>query len=161
MPLLRTINTMCTRALLAVSGLLLTCMMLLACANMVLRAFGRPVQGTYELLGYLGAVTIAFGLAATQRQKGHIALTVLTDLFPAALRRGVTMVSSLAACVFFALIAWRTTRFALNMISIGEYSETLRIPYYPFPLAVALGCALLALTLFIDFLDALAPEAKS
>lgn len=158
---LQTINTYLSRLLLAVSGLLLTGMMLLACSNMLLRAFGEPIQGTYELLGYMGAVTIAFGLAATQRQKGHIALTVLTDLFPARLQRQVDMLSSLAACVFFALIAWRTSRFALNMIAMGEYSETLRIPYYPFPLAVALGCALLALTLFIDFLEALLPGGKS
>jgi TRAP-type C4-dicarboxylate transport system permease small subunit len=159
MQLLKNINDVISRALLVLSGIMLTAMMLLACSNMLLRTLGRPVQGTYELMGYFGAVTIAFGLASTQKMKGHIALTVLAGVFSRRIEKFVDSLSSLAACAFFGLIAWRTTRFALNMIAMGEFSETLRLPYYPFILAVALGCALLALTLFIDFLEALEPEA--
>jgi TRAP-type C4-dicarboxylate transport system permease small subunit len=158
MQLLKRINNALSRLLLVISGLLLTAMMLLACSNMVLRAFGHPVQGTYELMGFFGAVTIAFGLASTQKQKGHIALTVLAGVFPKRIERAIDMLSSLATCAFFGLIAWRTAKYALNLAAMGEYSETLRVPYYPFPMAVAAGCALLALTLFIDFLEVLAPE---
>jgi hypothetical protein len=44
---------------------------------------------------------------------------------------------------------------------MGEYSETLRIPYYPFAYAVAAGCFLLALTLLLDFLEVLLGKEKA
>jgi hypothetical protein len=46
----------------------------------------------------------------------------------------------------------------LTLKSVGELSETLKIIYYPFTLAVALGCLILALALFTDFLKALLPS---
>lgn len=160
MRLLKILNSALSRALLMLSGLLLTAMMLLAGSNMVLRAFGKPVQGTYELLGFMGAAVIAFGLAATQEKKGHIALTILAGMFPKHVERFIDMLSSLACSIFFALIAWRTARYALSLMASGEFSETLRAPYYPFTMAVAAGCGLLALTLFIDFVEASRPGAR-
>ncbi len=44
---------------------------------------------------------------------------------------------------------------------VGELSETLRIIYYPFTMAVALGCLILCLALFTDFQKPVSPKEKS
>jgi len=49
----------------------------------------------------------------------------------------------------------------LTLKNAGELSETLRIIYYPFVFAVALGCFLLSLALFTDFLKAILPQKES
>ncbi len=145
------------RALMALAGAALVGMAILACANMVLRAFGAPIKGSYELMGFVGALAIAFGLAQTQMTRGHIALTILAGKFPRRVERGVDFVVNLCCAAFFGLAAWRTADWALGLAESGELSETLRIPYHPFPLALALGVGAMALALLCDALASLAP----
>ena len=42
----------------------------------------------------------------------------------------------------------------------GEVTETLRIIYYPFTYAVALGCFVLALVMLTDLLKSLIPKKE-
>ena len=56
--------------------------MLLTCADVVMRLFGRPIPGTYELVGYFGSVIISFGMARTSIERGHIAVNLLVDRLP-------------------------------------------------------------------------------
>ncbi len=163
---LRATSRYCNLLLLWTGGIVLLGMMLLACANMLFRATWEPIKGSYELMGFFGALVAGFSLGNTQDHKGHIALTVLAGLFPKRVERAVDAITSLGCAVFFGLIAWRTGVWACSLIRTGELSETLHMPYYPFPFAVALGILALAVTLLCDALDALlamkhpAPSAK-
>ncbi len=147
MRLLNRFNTAVSNLLLILAGVLLTAMMALACANMVLRFLGSPILGAYELMGFMGAMVTALALAGTQLKGGHIALTIMAGVLPRGMERAIDAASSLACAGFFALVAWRTTAWGQTLIATGELSETLRIPYHPFVFTVALGCAMLALTL--------------
>lgn len=129
-------------------------MMLLACVNMVTRAVWVPVKGSYEIVGFLGALVASFGLGHTQEHKGHIALTILAGMFRPRTEKLVDVFANLICAVFFALAAWRTAVWAWSLVETGELSETLHIAYYPFPFAVAIGVALLALALMCDAIEA-------
>jgi TRAP-type C4-dicarboxylate transport system permease small subunit len=156
MRLLKSAAAAAANVLMVVAGLSLVAMLVLACANMVLRLFGYPILGTYELMGFLGALVTGFALAATQLKGGHIALTVLAGALPKALERAVDAASSLACAAFFFLVAWRTAAWAGTLTRMGELSETLRIPFQPFVYALALGCAVLGLALLADAAAAMA-----
>ena len=56
-----------------VAGVSILVMMLLTCADVVLRFFRHPIPGTYEIVGLMGTVGVAFALAYTTAQQGHIA----------------------------------------------------------------------------------------
>ncbi|PKL15498.1 MAG: C4-dicarboxylate ABC transporter permease, partial [Spirochaetae bacterium HGW-Spirochaetae-5] len=49
-------------------------MMLLSVADVVLRLFGKPIPGAYELVGVLGTIVVSFALGFTSLEKGHIAV---------------------------------------------------------------------------------------
>ncbi len=140
------------KALTLFAGLMLVSMMLLACANMVSRAVWLPIQGTFELMGFFGAVTTAFALAFAQLNKSHISVGILMKYLPKAVRRILDALTSLASCAFFALIGTETSKWANYLVSTGELSETLRIAYHPFVFATATGCLLMAFVLFVDTL---------
>ena len=53
----------------ALAGVAVIALMLLASGNVIMRMFGKPFSGTYELVGFLGALVIAFALGETQRRK--------------------------------------------------------------------------------------------
>lgn len=150
MTLVQRILDYLSNALLALSGVALMAMMALACANMVMGGLGRPIKGTVELIEFFGALTVAFALAATQRKKGHIALTILAGAMPKGVERTIDFLSTAASCLLFSLIGWRLVSMALDKMASGLLSETLRFPFYPVILAVALGVFLMALILAAD-----------
>jgi len=126
-------------------------MVLLACSNMVLRAVWVPVKGTFELMGFSGALAAAFALAATQRGKGHITVTLLKGYLPEWLEKTLVLFSFVLSGSFFWLVSWHCGQRALGIWRLGELSETLQLVYYPVVFAVALGFVALALALVTDF----------
>jgi len=122
-----------------------------AVANMVLRPFGHPIQGSFELMGFGAASVAALGLANSQEKKVHICVDILFVKFPPTLKRILASLGNILCSIFFGMAAWRITLLAIRLWRSGEVSETLRIPFYPFTAIVALGFWALSFTLLIDF----------
>jgi TRAP-type C4-dicarboxylate transport system permease small subunit len=133
-------------------GVALLLMIGIACANMLLRPLGAPLKGAYELVGFFGALTIAFALGYAQITGSHIAVDILTTHYSKKMQRMTSAISSFLCMIFFVLVSWQTAVFATTIWKRGETSETLRIIYYPFIYLVSICCGLLALVLLIDFL---------
>jgi TRAP-type C4-dicarboxylate transport system permease small subunit len=140
------------RVLIWIAGCFLAAMIVLTCANIVLRLVWGPVRGTYELMGYFGAVMMAFTLGYTQIRRGHIAVDILVGGFSKKTRRILNGVNCFTCMIFFALVAWQISKYATTLWKTGEVTETLRIIYYPFTYSVALGCAALSLVFLTEFL---------
>ena len=149
-----------SRILLWVAGLMLAAMILLTCANIFLRTIWFPVRGTFELMGYGGAVVTAFALAYTQIHRGHIAVDILVLGFSKRVRRVLNAVNRLILMAFFAVVTWQMAKYAKTLLKSGELTETLQIVYYPFTYAVALGCLVLALVFLTDFFRSLFHREK-
>ena len=133
------------RMLLIAAGICLIAMIALTSANIVLRLLWVPVRGTYELMGFFGALVTSFALGYTQLQKGHIAVDILINSFPRRTKRILEAINGIAIMVFFSVMAWQISRKAWVLHTTGEVTETLRIIYYPFTYGVALGCGFLAM----------------
>ena len=146
------VTRLLNQGLLWIAGCLLGGMILLTCANVLLRLVWVPVAGTFELMGYFGAVLTAFALGYTQIRRGHIAVDIVVLGFSKGAQRVLNSVNSLICMAFFAVVAWQIARYATTLLTTGEVTETLRIIYYPFTYCVALGCATLSLVFLTDFL---------
>jgi TRAP-type C4-dicarboxylate transport system permease small subunit len=146
------ISQFLNRVLVLFGGVFLVGMILLTCGNIISRAVWIPIRGTFELMGFFGAVVTAFALGYTQIKKGHIAVDVLVSTFSKPTKKLVQTINLAAGTFFFAIAAWQITVKATTLMRTGEITETLRIIYYPFTYAVALGCLFLALVLLIDLI---------
>lgn len=152
MNLLDRISKLLNKILLWIAGLFLTAMIVITCANIVLRIIWAPVEGTFELMGYFGALATALALGYTQMQRGHIAVDILVQRFSAKTQRTLNGVNYIISTLFFIIAGWQLTRWAMVLKEEGELSETLWIIFYPFVIGVAFGCFVLALTFLIDLL---------
>ncbi|GAK57323.1 tripartite ATP-independent periplasmic transporter, DctQ component family protein [Candidatus Vecturithrix granuli] len=126
-----------------IGGVFLVAMVLLTCANIVLRMVWLPVQGTVELMGFFGAIVTACALGYTQIKRGHIAVDVLINTFSRSTRNILQTINNLLCLSFFGLVAWQLLKKAEILRQSGEVTETLRIIYYPFMYVVAVGCVAL------------------
>ena len=144
-----------------VSGAAIVIMMLLTCADVVLRLFRHPIPGSYEIVGFLGTVVVSFSLAFTSLEKGHIAVEFLIQRLPRRVQAGVETVTSMVGALLFGLITWQSLIYAGDMRQNGEVSLTLGMPFYPFIYGIAAGAALLSLLLFTESLHLGSRTVKS
>lgn len=157
MKFLEKINTGANRLFVFIGGLFLVGMMVLTCANIFLRTVWTPIPGTFELMGFFGAVTAAMSLGYTQLKKGHIAVDVMVNSFSDSTKKVLRFINDVICIVFFMALSWQIAQKATVLMKTGEVTETLRIVYYPFTYAVAIGCAFIAFVFFVDFVRILLP----
>ncbi|RLB43390.1 MAG: TRAP transporter small permease [Deltaproteobacteria bacterium] len=160
MELLNKINRVINEVFMCVAGIVLAAMIILTCANIFCRLVWLPIRGTFELMGYFGAVITAFALGYTQIKKGHIAVDIVILGFSPRLRSLLNGINSAICLAFFVIVGWQIWRYATNLWRTGEVTETLRIIYYPFTYAVALGCFALAFVFLVEFLNSLVGQKE-
>lgn len=152
MAVLDKISHFLNQALLWIAGLFLLAMIAITGANIVIRLFWLPIRGTFELMGYFGAVVTAFALGYTQIKRGHIAVDIVVLRFSEKIQKILHGVNHLICMVFFCIVTWQVFKYATTLRETGEVTETLQIIYYPFTYAVALGCLILAFTFLVELL---------
>ena len=147
-----------------IAGVAIVSMMLLTCADVLLRlvvtayhkyqigllAPFKPIPGTYELVCFMGSVAVAFAMAHTSVEKGHVAVSLLVRLMPTKLQAILGIITTLFGLTFFALLSWRSVLYANHMREIGEVSLTLQLPFYPFVYGIAFASAAVCLVLIVD-----------
>jgi TRAP-type C4-dicarboxylate transport system permease small subunit len=139
--------------MLYLAGLALVVLVALICSNIFLRAVWVPIKGTFELVGFLGALVTAFALGFTQMERGHIAVDILVSRFPEKLKRVITVVNAVVCIFVFSIAGFQTMKWGAILKNSGEVTETLRVIFYPFVYCVAIGCFVLSLVLAVDMLD--------
>jgi TRAP-type C4-dicarboxylate transport system permease small subunit len=146
---IRIINSIC-QWICWVPAFSLAGMMLLTSSDVVLRYFGHPIKGAYDIVGLLGAVVIALPIAYTQILGRHVAMEFMSS-------RGSKLVQTITnsfVCLIsigaYALIAWQCSLLGAKLWRIGAVSNTVEIPLFPFAYVIAFGCALNCFALLID-----------
>jgi TRAP-type C4-dicarboxylate transport system permease small subunit len=142
------------------AGCALMGMVLLTCADVVGGLFNRPVLGSEEIVGLMGAVVLAFGLPLTHREKGHIGVDLLYRLFPDKMKRVVDIGISLVTCVFFGLVAWQSYLYAAEMKKVGLVSPTIQFPVHYVIYGVFIGSLILAIIIFVELIEGLKGETN-
>jgi len=153
---LEQINVFLNKILMIIGSVAVLSLMSLATGNVVLRFFfSSPYRGAYEVVGFLGAIVIAFALGYTQKRKDHIVVDILTERFPKRINRILDAINYFLTTIFFAIVSWQIFVWGIKIAKSGEVSETIKIIFHPFVYCVAAGFLVFSLTLLIDFLKSL------
>jgi TRAP-type C4-dicarboxylate transport system permease small subunit len=152
MELLDKISRVLNEIFVWIAGFFLVAMILLTSLNIFLRLVWMPVKGTFELMGFFGAIVTALALGYTQIKRGHIGIDILVNKFSAKAQRILNGANYFICMIFFSLAGWQVAKWGTTLWQTGEITETLRIIFYPFTYGVALGCIILSFVLFVDLL---------
>jgi TRAP-type C4-dicarboxylate transport system permease small subunit len=155
MDILEKISNLLAKGLYRIAGGAIMVMMVLTCADVVLRYLRRPIPGTYELVCFLGAMAVSFAMAHTSVERGHVAVSLVVRLLPQKVQGLLDSITGTFGIILFALIAWRSTLYANVLRESGEVSLTLQLPFYPFVHGVAISAGAVCLVLLADVLRSL------
>jgi TRAP-type C4-dicarboxylate transport system permease small subunit len=89
-----------------VGGVVLSLMMLITVADVILRFFGKPITGTYELVFLAGAVVIGCAIPQTSWQGGHVNVDFVLEYLPRMVKKIVMVLTRLMGITFFFFLGW-------------------------------------------------------
>lgn len=133
-----------------VAGGVLAFMMLVTLADILMRAFGKPIVGGIELICFSGAVVVGFALPYSSYKKAHIYVDFLLEKLSPGSRATLQAITKSVGILLFLFIGYNFIIYGLDLIKTGEVSAGLRLPYYPITFGLAVSCFLESLTLFCD-----------
>jgi TRAP-type C4-dicarboxylate transport system permease small subunit len=96
-----------------------------------------PIPGGIEMVGFLGVIITAFGMAYTQAEHGNIQVEFFVTRLPKRIGAVCAVFIALLGFILFALLAWQSVKYGISLQQSGEVSMTSRIPFYPFVYSIA------------------------
>jgi len=133
-----------------IAGIALTFMMFLTVADVLLRAGGHPIIGTYEIVALSLALVIGFAIPQVSLDKGHVYMEFLLERFSKRGKNVMNTFTRVLCLILFAFIGYNLFNVGAGFHASGEVSATIKIPFYHIAYGVAVCCLLECWVFILD-----------
>jgi TRAP-type C4-dicarboxylate transport system permease small subunit len=130
----------CKVVLNAIASAALTFMMFLTVVDIIMRAFGHPLVGTYEIVSLALALVIGFGIPRVSMDRGHVYMEILLEKLSIRNKAIMNTCTRIVCIILFALIAYNLFSIGSEFHASGEVSPTIKLPFFPVAYAVGVCC---------------------
>ena len=103
-------------------------MTFLTCADVVGRAFGHPIFGSVEIVGFMATLAVVMAMPYTHQVQGHIGVEILVRLLSDKTQTIIDICTGMISLILFAIVSWRMAVYARTMQDSGEVSMNLELP---------------------------------
>jgi TRAP-type C4-dicarboxylate transport system permease small subunit len=125
-----------------IAGIALTLMMCLTVADVLLRATGHPIIGTYEIVALSLAVVIGFGIPKVSLDKGHVYMEFLLEKLGPRGKDIMNTFTRVLVLILFIFIGYNLFNVGAEFRASGEVSPTIKLPFYPVAYGIGVCCFL-------------------
>ena len=123
-----------------IAGALLGLVTLMVFASALGRyLFGVPIPDAFDLSRLTLAVAVVWGFASLGFRGSHIKVDLLAQLLGPRVRRWMDLAAWSILWIFTALLVWKIGGRVLRQFPGGETTMDLRLPHWPFLLAILAG----------------------
>ncbi len=126
----------------SIAVIAVTLMMLLTVADVLLRAGGHPIIGTFEIVSLMLALVIGFGIPQVSLDRGHVSMDFLLEKLPGTARKALNTFTRVLCLMLFGFAGYNLFNVGARFHASGEVSPTIQIPFYPVAYGVAICCLL-------------------
>jgi len=133
-----------------IAGIAVTFMMLLTVTDVLLRAGGHPIIGTFEVVALSLALVIGFAIPQVSLDRGHVSMDFLLEKLTKRGKDVMNTFTRLLALIFFVFIGFNLFNVGARFHASGEVSPTIKLPFYPVAYGVAVCCLLECFVFIFD-----------
>ena len=126
-----------SRFLAVIAGITLVFVMLLTVLDVILRYFGYPIIGVYDLVALGGAIVVGFTMPLAAEKRIHVYMEMAFQGHSRTVKQILNLLTRLIVFGISFVVAWNLIRLGIDFRRTGEVSLTIRIIYYP--IAIGLG----------------------
>jgi TRAP-type C4-dicarboxylate transport system permease small subunit len=120
-----------------IAGITLVTVMLMTVLDVILRYFGRPITGIYDLVALGGGIIIGCSMPLAAERRVHVFMEMGLQAYGRTGRQILSLFTRLIIFGISLLVAWNLIRLGIGFRETGEVSLTIKIVYYP--IAIGLG----------------------
>ncbi len=135
-----------------IGGTALTFMTFLTVSDVVMRAFGHPILGTYEIVSLMFCLVIGFGIPAVSMNRGHVFMEFVTERLPKNGRAVMNTITRIICIGLFAVIGYNLFHLGNEFRSTGEVSATIQIPFFPMIYGIGICCFVECIVFIVDIM---------
>jgi TRAP-type C4-dicarboxylate transport system permease small subunit len=133
-----------------VGGTALSLMMFLTVADVIMRAAGHPILGTYEIVALMLAVVIGFTIPMVSLDRGHVYMEIVLDRLSKRNRALMNTFTRILCLILFVIIGYNLIMVGKELHTAGEVSSTLKMPFFPIAYGVGICCFIECLVFIFD-----------
>ncbi|RLJ51978.1 TRAP-type C4-dicarboxylate transport system permease small subunit [Litoreibacter meonggei] len=132
------------------AGLLLFCLILVTCVDVVGRYFfSAPLSGAFEVTEIMLAALVFTALPLTTERREHIEVDLLNVGLSDKFQKLLSAFAGLFSAALLATLAWRLASHAASSFEDGAVTNALSIPLAPFGFLAAFSCMVSACIAFL------------
>lgn len=150
---MHTLVTRLSNYLSVLAGLILLFMTGLTFVDVLLRYFGKPIVGAYELVAFLGVAVSAFALPRASLKKAHVYVDIVVDKLPSRWHTVFRVFTRILVFLMFFFAIFYFLFMARNFIATHSVTMTLKVPFYPVVFALAASCIVQCLACVCEIMD--------
>jgi TRAP-type C4-dicarboxylate transport system permease small subunit len=113
-----------------VGGTALTFMMFLTVTDVLMRAGGRPILGTYEMVALSLAIVIGFSIPKVSLDRGNVYMEIILEKLSKRNKAIMNTFTRILCIILFAIIGYNLFPIGNEFHTSGEVSSTLKIPFF-------------------------------
>jgi len=136
-----------------IAGTTLVFVMLLTVLDVILRYFGYPIIGVYDLVALGGGIIIGFSMPLAAERKVHVFMEMALQANSRTAQRVLSLVTRLIVFGISFLVAWNLIRLGLGFRETGEVSLTIQIVYYPIAIGLGVCFFIQMLVILVEMLE--------
>ena len=136
-----------------IAGTTLIFVMLLTVLDVILRYFGYPMIGVYDLVALGGGIIIGFSMPLAAERKVHVFMEMALQANSRTTQRILSLVTRLIVFGISFLVAWNLIRLGLGFRETGEVSLTIQIVYYPIAIGLGVCFFIQMLVILVEILE--------
>lgn len=133
-----------------IAAVALAAMMCLTVADVIGRAGGYPILGTYEVVSLICVIAIGFAIPLTSFKRRHIYMEFLIERMGQKGKNSLNTVTRILSFILFVLAGTNLFHMAREFASAREVTMALKIPLYPFAYGAGACCFVQAVVCLCD-----------
>ena len=114
-----------------ISMVALTFMMFLTVADVILRAGGKPLIGTYEVVGLCMGIVIGFTIPTVSLDRAHVYMEIVLERLGPRGKAVLQTFTRILCIMLFVIIGYNLFSVGNEIRASGEVSPTIQLPLYP------------------------------
>lgn len=143
-----------------VARILIGAIMVSVVGNVILRKLGHPIDGTYELVGFLTATAIGLALANSEVREVHVTVTFLTERLSKKSQVITGIFINIIILILLTMVFGMMILYGKKMAITGEVGLTTEIPFYYFVYIIAFGFLSYFLVVLGKVINSIKKEGK-
>ena len=142
-----------SRFLGVIAGSTLVAVMLMTVLDVILRYFGRPIVGIYDIVALGGAVIIGFSMPLAAEKKVHVYMEMGLQSYSRTVKQVLSFITRVIVFGISFIVAWNLIQLGIDFHQTGEVSLTIKIIYYPIAMGLGVCFIIQMLVLVVQILQ--------